>query len=273
MRRIDVHNLVLLGQALQEASKVDEKSTLIDAWISTYELGAALRTLLSGAHVEMGIARRYAQDLLGSVDEFYREFDEWQNSPPPVQTKLVDWSKQHNFKKQLEEFKTVLAAELRDSAVYHVSRVGIYSTNSLIANACEKFDPKVRQILSPDTQEQFHQSAQCLAYQLHTACAFHMMRAIETALLDLMRVVARKNFASLNANWGAYITELEKIRSSKSRKKASKETIDLLRQIKDNHRNPVMHTEATLDAQEAMDVFDLGAVVISHLVAETKALA
>jgi hypothetical protein len=87
-----------------------------------------------------------------------------------------------------------------------------------------------------------------------------------------MKLVCGRNFTSLNANWGAYIGELEKIRQSRSRKKASQETIDLLRQMKDNHRNPVMHTELHLSMQEAMDIFDLGAVVISHLIEEIHRL-
>ena len=87
-----------------------------------------------------------------------------------------------------------------------------------------------------------------------------------------MQLVCGKRFASLNANWGAYIAELEKIIKEKTRKKPTLETIDLLRQMKNNHRNPVMHAEINLTSQEAMDVFDLGAVVMSHLSEELRRL-
>ena len=95
-----------------------------------------------------------------------------------------------------------------------------------------------------------------------------MMRAVEYVLIAYMKELCGRNFDSLNTNWGAYIAELEKISSSSRRKKASAETIDLLRHIKNNHRNPVMHADFVLTEQEAMDIFDLGAVVMSHLAEE-----
>jgi hypothetical protein len=38
--------------------------------------------------------------------------------------------------------------------------------------------------------------------------------------------------------------------------------------MKNNHRNPVMHAEISLSKEEAIDIFDLGGVVMSHLAEE-----
>ena len=99
------------------------------------------------------------------------------------------------------------------------------------------------------------------------------MRAIECSLLSLMKAICGRKFVSLNTNWGSYIAEIERVIASTKRKKPTQETVDLMRQIKNNHRNPVMHAELDLSAQEAMDIFDMGAVVISHLTEEVFRLS
>src|SRR3546814_3422763 len=63
---------------------------------------------------------------------------------------------------------------------------------------------------------------------------------------------------------------LEEINKGRSRKKPRSETIDLIRQMKNNHRNPVMHAEFVLSDKEAQDIFQLGSVVISHLAQEIE---
>ncbi|MBU6269283.1 MAG: hypothetical protein KGN34_17180 [Sphingomonadales bacterium] len=266
MRRINIYDVVELGEGLTKAQSVNEKSSIIDAWFGVYALGNALDKISSGQLIEFGIGKHYVDELFNAVKDIASTFQQWQDSHDTGKDiPNIDWTLQYNLRSKMDEFKTVLAAESRTSATYYVSKVGIYSTSDLIEDATKKFSPETRSVIDAEALDQFQDSAKCLAYSLNTACAFHMMRAIEASLLSLMRLVCGKSFASLNANWGAYIAELEKINNGRGRKKVKKETIDLLRQIKNNHRNPVMHAELNLTRQEALDIFDLGSVVISHV--------
>lgn len=274
MRRINIYDVVELGEGLNQAQAITENSSIIDAWYGVYSLGNALDKISSGQLIEFGIGKHYVDELFDAVKSIGSAFQDWQKlHKTGEEIPKVDWILQYNLKSKMSEFKTVLAAESRSSATYYVSKVGIYSTSDLIEDASRKFSTEIVDLVEKESIDQFQDSARCLAYGLHTACAFHMMRAVEASLLALMKLVCGRSFASLNANWGAYIGELEKINNGRSRKKVNKATIDLLRQIKDNHRNPVMHAELNLSMQEALDIFDLGSVVISHLSQETSKLS
>jgi hypothetical protein len=63
---------------------------------------------------------------------------------------------------------------------------------------------------------------------------------------------------------------LAAIMKSNKRRKPRHQTIDLLRQLKNNHRNPLMHAELVLSDKEALDLFSIGGTVMSALALEMR---
>ena len=59
-------------------------------------------------------------------------------------------------------------------------------------------------------------------------------------------------------NWGAYIAELKK-----PQKPEVEEVVAMLQQIKDRHRNLIMHPEIVLSLDEAFTLFEIaqGAII------------
>jgi cytochrome c556 len=266
LQRINLFQLVELGENLSQASKIKKEDEPFDASLAVFSLERTLNSLRREEKIQFSVASHYIDDLLKATKKVHERSNE--KDAEGNSFKDLGWSAQYQLKSKLDAFRTVLAAEFRSAATYYVAKIGIYSTENLIENASSRFVPHIAERLGNDALDQYQEAARCLVFGLHTACGFHMMRAVEHTLLLLMKKVCGKAFASLNANWGAYIAKLQQVESSKSRKKPKGETIDLLRQMKNNHRNPVMHAEISLSKEEAIDIFDLGGVVMSHLAEE-----
>lgn len=262
MQRLDLYEFVDLGEALRSARTVTNNDSIFDAYTKTFWLKDKLEILISKDLFELGIVRHDCQKLIDVLDEIdNRTWDENVDSKTKISSTFLD----SKLKNAITSFTSVMAAECRQASVYNVSKVAIFSTSSLVEAARNAFPAEILEKLPEEAKCEYESSAKCLAFRLSTAAGFHMMRAVEFALVPYVRTFSGRDFKSLNTNWGSYIAHLEKIECSGKRKKPKKETIDLLRQLKNNHRNPVMHADLTLSDQEALEIFYTGGVVISAI--------
>lgn len=271
MRRVNLYDFVELGKAIQSVLSLEDESRPVDGYIAASKLKKSLDLLKADQIIDYNIVSHNVRELDDKLKPLGERFKK-KDSEVKDYTE-IGWSARYYATASTNVFENVLAAQCRAAATYSVSKVGIYSTNDLIENAASRFSGDAQKIIGDDALGQLQEAAQCLSFQLHTACGFHMMRAVEYVLLIYMKKICGRKFSSLNTNWGSYIDELEKIAKGTARKKPAVATIDLLRQLKNNHRNPVMHAEFVLNPNEAQDIFELGSVVISHLAQKIKTLS
>ena len=157
-----------------------------------------------------------------------------------------------------KEFEIVLSAELQTLATYNITQKGIYSTTDLIERAEGILPEDVLGRISRMAVGEVRESGKCLALDCATASAFHMMRATEEVMHRYYVSVCKPKPAKRLKNWGAYIAEL-----SKSNKPEVKEVVAIIQQLKDRHRNLIMHPEVVLSIGEAFTLFEIaqGAII------------
>ena len=157
-----------------------------------------------------------------------------------------------------KQFEIVLSAELQTMATYHATQKGIYSTTDLIEKAEYILPLNVIIKVSKGIREEIRHSGRCLAFDNATASAFHMMRATESIIRDYYISVCKPESKKALSNWGAYIKKLQQ-----SEDPEVKEVVVLLQQIKDRHRNLIMHPEVVLSPDEAFTLFEIaqGAII------------
>ncbi|MFC2016707.1 hypothetical protein ACFLUF_03230 [Chloroflexota bacterium] len=68
------------------------------------------------------------------------------------------------------------------------------------------------------------------------------------------------------SSWAAYITKLDRVGDSEV-----KEAVAMLRQIKDQHRNLIMHPELVLSPHEAFTLFEIAQCVIIAMAEKLRA--
>ena len=263
MKRVNLYDLIELGKGIQSILLLENESRPVDGFLAATRLQASLTFLQQNEVVDYKVIEHSAKDLENKLKNLLQIFEKKYSDGNDLTQ--IGWNNRYYVNQATGIFENVLAAQCRVAATYSVSKIGIYSTNDLIENASARFPKETQSVIGVEALNQLQEAAQCLSFQLNTACGFHMMRAVEYVLLIYMKQICGRKFSSLNTNWGSYIDELEKISKGNGRKKPATETIDLLRQLKNNHRNPVMHAEFVLNMTEAQDIFELGSVVISHL--------
>jgi hypothetical protein len=162
------------------------------------------------------------------------------------------------------EFETVLANELPGLSIYSVSQHGIYATDDLITHADYHLPFKLRAIVPERAKKDIAEAGRCLAFELPTAAAFHMWRALETVMNQLHKALTAKSFedAGVTRNWAEYIKALKTAG-------ADEKITVFLDHIRDEYRNPISHPSETLEPDDAFNLFG---TAISAIAQATKAI-
>ncbi|MGD0417450.1 MAG: hypothetical protein ABSA80_18985 [Terriglobales bacterium] len=137
-----------------------------------------------------------------------------------------------------KEFETVLRTECQVMDSYYVSKKGAYSTADLIEHAHYQIPETTRGKVPEQTKNDFDQAGKCIAFDLPTAAAFHLLRSTEAVIRQYYEVLVPgvKKAPPKARNWGVYIKLL-------SDHGAEPKVTSLLFHIKDAYRNPVLHPE------------------------------
>ncbi|MHB1957594.1 MAG: hypothetical protein ACYCO5_01015 [Acidobacteriaceae bacterium] len=151
-----------------------------------------------------------------------------------------------------KEFETVLRTECQMMDTYFVFKKGVYSTKDLVENAHHQVPEPSRSSLPDQTKADFDQAGRCLAFDVPTAAAFHLLRGTESVIREYYELVVPgpKRASTRMRSWGVYINLMEKY-------KADANILSLLNHMKDVYRNPVLHPEENYSDERAQVLFGL----------------
>lgn len=142
----------------------------------------------------------------------------------------------------LTDLETVLRTEFPDIACFMVSQRGLYRTDDLISRADAGISATVRHRLPLQAARDLRDAGKCLAFELATACAFHLWRAVETVMLSYLRSISGAPIKS--KNWGKYIDALKA-------HNADEGVTQFLEHIRKEYRNPHTHPDQVVDIDQA----------------------
>ncbi len=178
----------------------------------------------------------------------------------------LESAKIEGFKSQIEHFETVLHDELAKLPAFicEDEMLGNLSVDKLLKGAHHGYSVSAKSALSAGCKAEIDEAGKCLAYERSTAAGFHILRSVEMAVKQYLSLVPGFVMPPVHRlNWGEYIKLLKD-------NGASKEVTDTLQSIKDNHRNPLMHPEDTLDLPEAVTLMSLCQSMSEILIADMK---
>lgn len=171
----------------------------------------------------------------------------------------------------LGQFETSLEDDLTRLPTYIIERTGAYSTDQLIGTAENVFANDLRENYIPaQAILDFRSAGRCLAYDLPTACGFHVYRATDAMLRRYCL-----HFGAIpkgtGRDWGRYIAALRIVLDGDGAKKPNVRTVELLDSIRAIDRNPLVHPEQNLDNDGALIAFDLCKNAVSLMASDVKA--
>jgi hypothetical protein len=200
-------------------------------------------------------------------DELFSAIGNWQQSFSGKPLEKIDAAERLRIREmaaKAKAFEMILTAELQTLDAYHPSKKGIYSTRDLITEADRILGP-IHERLTPDVAVEIRQSGRCLAFDNATASGFHIMRATEALMHQYYLTVCKPKHKDRLDNWGEYLAAFRACTHPHAHEVAA-----LLQQIKDQHRNPIMHPEVVLTVEEAFTLFEVAKAAIITMASKLK---
>jgi len=157
----------------------------------------------------------------------------------------LDFNQAYNIRQAATSFETVLSAELQVMDTYLVSQKGTYSTSDLIDRGELMIPTSLRRDLPPQAAIDLQAAGRCLAFNVPTATAFHILRATESVIRMYYKEVTGDLPKAKMRNWGAYVKNLNAAG-------ADAKITGFIAHLRDLYRNPILHAEDNLSTEEAL---------------------
>lgn len=160
--------------------------------------------------------------------------------------------------KCVDALRKTLEAELRATFAYSVSPKRS-DVGRLIDDPASLLAPNVFNKLPDIAKYDLREAGRAIAFELPTASAFHLMRAVESVLRQFYATVVRRGRRA--KMWGEIVADI------RTRRVAEKHQILLnhLDHIRSAFRNPTQHPDAQYDVQQAQDLWSLSVDVINRM--------
>lgn len=250
LQRVNQYHFYYLGVALHPLTKVAAGMKIKDIFSDLYGAKGAIDFLLDYTLIPVVTCRAAALRVRDAVRSSIAFMDNKGADWTAELEKEIDPVQAYNITNGIQSLETVFGAEAETWDTYFVSRKAIYSTSHLVDHAEEMFSAAVRKHLPSETISDIRQSGKCIAFDVPTAAGFHILRATESVIRQYYKVVTRKELPKRIRNWALYIDRLGKAG-------ADPKILAVLDQIRENHRNPIMHPEVVLSEDEALSLLGI----------------
>ncbi|HWK95624.1 MAG TPA: hypothetical protein VNR39_09385 [Pseudolabrys sp.] len=185
----------------------------------------------------------------------------------PDVTKVMDFGDVYAITSKLTAFEAVLGAELALMPLYVVQPKAGYDTPTLIESGAVCF-PADLPTKVPAAVFDIQQGTRCIAFELFTGAGFHLHRANEAILRRYWEIVTDGAAPPKSGNMGDFLNEMEQKKFGDEKVRAA------LKDLKNLHRNPLIHPEHTIaDAHEAIALMNSIHVVMVHMLKEIPVVA
>ena len=184
-----------------------------------------------------------------------------------TQTEKTDWDDELDMADVVSithaysQYKIALLAELGVFPSYFVTQKEGYDTLSLLEDGSKLF-PSSLTGKAPEALFDVMEAGKALAFELGTACGFHVFRATEAVLRRYYVEVTGGKAEPKVRNIGVYLNSMKQANCGEPRVLAA------LKQMTDFHRNPLIHPEAVLTMDEAVSILGLARSVIEQMLSE-----
>jgi hypothetical protein len=151
---------------------------------------------------------------------------------------------------------STLISECEKANVIALEKQRAFDLHTLIESIETAFDSKMWNRLSAFSKKDIEESGRCLAFERYTASGFHMLRAMENETRDCAMLVTRA--IPLKRDFGEYVRLL-------TANGVDPKLIAVLDNVRSLERNPLVHPEAWLSQDDAINIFCISQAVFSRL--------
>ena len=166
------------------------------------------------------------------------------------------------IKLRYELYRNVLQGAFSAMGSYQVTRKGSHEVYALLYEGESLYPSDMREKV-PEAIFDAQEAGKCLAYDAATACGFHAFRVTESVVRRYWSFSTSGDAHPKVRSLGVYIAAFMR------RGVGDAKVIAALKQMNELHRNPLIHPEAALTPDEALNIVGLSrsavAAMLVHL--------
>ncbi|MDD4615765.1 MAG: hypothetical protein PHW76_01405 [Alphaproteobacteria bacterium] len=276
MKQLNSYRFYELGAKLHSLLVTEGGARISEMFSPLSEAQTLLDGFIKGDVISLSTSKSDAVKLLNKIGAI---FNRYFIDPASKQLKAqdtedrIDMHEMSILRGLVEKFEHALAAELNCAPTYVSDKCGIYSTYDLAENAHEIFAENLRTVIPADAQNEICFAGRALAFGFGTASVVHTLRAIEMTLRVYYEVFAGSVPAKAERNYSFYIKKLMALAEEEDRNpRPDKRVIQMLAQIKEHYRNPLIIADSSATVDEALQLFGMASALVS-MMAEAVFLA
>jgi len=197
---------------------------------------------------------------LSASDDLKHLRDEFSKYPTDARVSLTDKGRLHDV---MDRLRYTLRAEASTLHAYVLDEKRI-DVQKLVNEPDFFFAHRTFERLPDIARFDVREAGKCIAFDLPTAGAFHLLRATEDTLRSYFRTFFKR--ASIEtASWGQL---LERLRAKARNPKPDATLLHHLDHIRKNFRNPTDHPQMIFDTDQVQDLLALVADVLNRMAKE-----
>lgn len=252
MIQIDLRYIYNLKEFLGIFRNITAGKNLGEVWLDLSLAEARLRNLYDQSILRSGLraSRLHANQLVIRVNEIFDRNDNYDEVEITNDDALT-------IRENIDAIEQIIQAELATGFAYYVTPKAGYDTSALLFAADYIWPPSLLPTI-PETADDVDALGKCISFELGTAAAFHAFRILEIVLRRYWKAIT-KDAAPRNGAIGPYLNAMEK------REIGDEFVIGSLRQIKDLHRNPMIHPGKNISIDEAIDTVGIVRSAVSAM--------
>lgn len=239
MKRYNPGLLFRVGQSLGMIRYTRQKEPCQEVSIALMIAEICIAELLQNPFTTLSTGcREYGSNLMGSLKQAIGLCDEEDTEQFKSYCDILEM--------HLESFEALLEGDFHEFNLFSVTQVSAYDMRRLVECGEELIPEELRKLLTDKVTNDIRAAARCLAFELPTACGFHLARSLEGVAL-----IYHEHFIGAVPTTGPQRT-LGSLCQAFESNKLSVSLIGNLKHIKDHYRNPVSHPELELSIAEAV---------------------
>lgn len=240
MLKIDGSYLFNLGKSLRPLAETRSESTYFGVWVKIFQAKPALEGVLKQSvfSPNLRLSAPAGAKLLEHLEKIEKHVF---SSPDAGKVEFDDVDKDGLFD-AYTEFETVFKAEFSSANIFLTTPKGGYDVGYLVDYGRALFPTSLEKKVNGAIFD-IEQATRCLAFELWTAAGFHLHRANESVVIRYMKILGEPKINDKDRNLGKYIGEIERLGGEPR-------IISCLRDLKDLHRNPLMHPDQSLEGMD-----------------------
>lgn len=259
MRRINGYPLYLLGAYLNVIS--DHLSPLAENIGSianeTNRACALLERFVGDEIIPFKFSKDPAKKLLEALNGLRSRQSSGES------TRTLDNEERIKLQTLIIKFSETLERELAEVNLYFIDQKQAWDMTILIEKGETVLSERTLSSLPASIKSDLREAARCLAFDIPTAVGFHIFRAVEAVVKEYFKTPSFSMPGKYRKNLGGYIEILENNR-------VDNKIIDMLRHLKDNYRNPILHPQDSLESDEADSLFGVAKSAITIMVKDIE---